>query len=234
MLTKKIKYNSQVALMFIVFLLVLFSLVFRFIGDMRSESIKKKADEIERQRIKTEFISTIENQYKQMEKLYQAKEYDKVIEVIKVFNQYGKSDYKDLAKIKKEIRLFYLKKKLDFIPKIHLNEYMQLSKDMEIEEDKSTQVFIRIPRYGQYFYPSDFPILLEGIALSLTGDFSDSIIWTSSIDGEIGRGKRLSVRLSIGEHIITATGTNTVTTGSMETLLYIEADPVFIKNNTRN
>ncbi len=215
--------------MIAVFSFVLFNLVFKLIGEIRSESIKKEAALIEQQRVKTQFISNIEEQYKQMQKLYQAKEYKKVIEIIKVFNQNGKSDYKDLAKIKKEIRLFYLKKKLDFIPKIHLNEYVQLSKDIEIEEDNSTQVFIRTPRYGQYFYTSDFPILLEGVALSLSGDFSDAIVWTSSVDGNLGKGKQLSVRLSIGKHQITATGTNGMTTGTMETPIYIEKDPDYIK-----
>ncbi len=215
--------------MIAVFSFVLFNLVFKLIGEIRSESIKKEAALIEQQRVKTQFISNIEEQYKQMQKLYQAKEYKKVIEIIKVFNQNGKSEYKDLAKIKKEIRLFYLKKKLDFIPKIHLNEYIQLSKDIEIEEDNSTQVFIRTPRYGQYFYTSDFPILLEGVALSLTGDFSDTIVWTSSVDGDLGKGKQLSVRLSIGKHQITATGTNGMTTGTMETPIYIEKDPDFLK-----
>lgn len=234
MLSSKKKYSIQVALMFAVFFLVLSSLVFRLIGEMRSESIREEAEQIEKQRIKTQFLSNIEDQYQQMQKLYQAKEYEKVIDMIKVFNQYDRSDYKELATIKKEIRLFYLKKKLDFIPKIHLNEYIQLSKDIEIEEDNSTQVFIRTPRYGQYFYPSDFPILLEGIALSVTGDFSEDILWTSSIDGNLGKGKQLAVRLSIGDHQITATGTNGMTTGTMETRIYIEKDPVFIKQHTKN
>ncbi len=234
MLSTKTKYSIQIALMLAVFTLVLFSLVFKLIGEMKTESIQKEIEQVEKQRIKEEFISTIEAQYKEILKLYEAKEYKKAIEIIKVFNRHDKSDYKDLAKIKKEIRLFYLKKKLDFIPKIHLNEYMQLSKDIEIEEDLSTQVFIRIPRYDQYFYPSDFPILLEGVALSLTGDFSKDIVWTSSIDGILGKGKQLYVRLSIGEHKITATGTNGITTGSMETRIYIEKDPVFLKESNKN
>ncbi len=234
MLSSKKKYFIQVALMLAVFFLVLYSLVFKLIGEIRSESIRKEAEQIETQRIKTQFLSNIEDQYQQMQKLYQAKEYEKVINMIKVFNQYERSDYKNLANIKKEIRLFYLKKKLDFIPKIHLNEYIQLSKDIEIEEDNSTQVFIRTPRYGQYFYPSDFPILLEGIALSVTGDFSEDIVWVSSIDGDLGRGKKLPVRLSIGEHKITALGTNGMTTGTMETRIYIERDPVFIKQHIKN
>ena len=234
MLSSKKKYSIQVALMLIVFFLVLSSLVFKLIGEMRSESIRKEAEQIEKQRIKTQFLSNIEDQYQQMKKLYQAKEYEKVITMIKVFNQYDRSDYKELPLIKKEIRLFYLKKKLDFIPNIHLNEYIQLSKEIEIEEDNSTQVFIRTPRYGQYFYPSDFPILLEGIALSVTGDFSEDIIWASSIDGNLGKGKQLPVRLSIGEHQITATGTNGMTTGTMETRIFIEKDPVFIKQPVRN
>ncbi len=234
MRSTKMKYSIQFALMIAVFSLVLVSLIFKFVGEIKIEAIQKKIEQVQKQRAKKEFISNIEDRYKEMKRLYQAKEYQKVIEIIKVFNQHGKSEYKDLAKIKKEIRLVYLKKKLDFIPKIHLNEYMQLSKDIEIEEDSSTQVFIRIPRYDQYFYPSDFPILLEGVALSITGDFSEDIVWTSSIDGNLGKGKQLSVRLSIGEHKITATGTNGITTGSMETRIYIEEDPVFLKEPSKN
>lgn len=234
MLSSKKKYSIQVALMLAVFFLVLSSLVFKLIGEMRSESMRKEAEQIEKQRIKTQFLSNIEDQYQQMQKLYQAKEYEKVINLIKVFNQYERSDYKELPTIKKEIRLFYLKKKLDFIPKIHLSEYIQLSKEIEIEEDNSTQVFIRTPRYGQYFYPSDFPILLEGVALSVTGDFSEDIVWASSIDGNLGKGKQLPVRLSIGEHQITAIGTNGMTTGTMETRIFIEKDPVFIKQPIKN
>lgn len=218
------KYSLQVALMLTVFSFVLFALVFKYVGEIKSESIEKKAAHIEKQRKKMEFITNIEDQYNQMKELYQAKEYEKVIKIIKVFNLYEKSDYKDLTKIKKEIRLFYLKKKMDFIPKIHLNEYIQLSKDIEIEEDNSTQVFIRKPRYGQYFYTSDFPLLLEGVALSITGDFSDDIVWISNVDGDLGKGKQLSIHLSIGEHQITATGTNGITTGTMETRIYIEKD----------
>ncbi len=122
-----------------------------------------------------------------------------------------------------------MKKKLEFIPKIHLNEYMKLSKDIDIEEDDSTEVFIRTPRYGQYFYTSDFPILFEAVALSVTGDFSDGIIWTSNIDGELGKGKRITVRLSIGEHQIKAIGTNGITSGSMMTRIFIEKEPDFLK-----
>ena len=126
MLSSKKKYSIQVALMLTVFFLVLFSLVFKLVGEIRSESIRKEAEQIEKQKLETQFLSNIEVQYQQMQKLYQAKEYEKVIDMIKVFNQYGRSDYKDLPAIKKEIRLFYLKKKLDFIQDIHLNEYLQL------------------------------------------------------------------------------------------------------------
>ena len=213
-----------------VFCFVLFNLLFKLVLDLRSESIREKAEQIEKQRIKSEFIARIDDQYDRLLKLYTAKEYEKVIEIIKVFNRYEQSDYKNLPGIKKEIRLFYLKKKLDFIPKIHLNEYMKLSKDIDIQEDESTEVFIRTPRYGQYFYTSDLPIQLEGIALSVTGDFSDGIVWTSDRDGELGKGKKIKVRLSVGEHQITATGTNTITFGSMVTRIFIEKDPDFLKN----
>ncbi|MCK5349796.1 MAG: hypothetical protein KAJ25_10425, partial [Desulfobacula sp.] len=162
--SKKTRYSIQIIVILAIFFFVLFNLVFKLIIDLRSESIQRKAVQHEKDRIKQEFIAKIDDQYNRLLKLYEAKEYDKAIEIIKVFNKYEKADYKNLSEIKKQIRLFYLKKKLEFIPKIHLNEYMKLSKDIDIEEDDSTEVFIRTPRYGQYFYTSDFPILLEGVA----------------------------------------------------------------------
>ncbi len=226
---KKTSYKLQIVIILAVFFFVLFNLVFKLIMDIRTESIRKKAEQLEKERIRTEFIASIDEQYDRLLKLYQAKEYEKVIELIKVFNKYEKAEYKDLPEIKKEIRLFYLKKKLEFIPKINLNEYMQLSKDIDIEEDDTTEVFIRTPRYGQYFYVSDLPIVLEGVALSIKGDFSDRIEWKSDVDGELGAGKRLAVELSVGTHTITATGSNGVTTGSMDTRIIVEKDPDFLK-----
>ena len=230
MASKKVVYSIQFVAILAVFSFVLFNLVFRLILDMRAEAEKKKAAELEAERVKQEFIVSIDKEYDRLVKLYKAKEYDKAIEIIKLFNKYDQSDYKDLPEIKKEIRLFYLKKKLEVIPKIHLDEYMKLSKDIDIADDKSTEVFIRKPRYGQYFYVSDFPITFEGVALSVTGDFSDKIVWTSNLDGEIGTGKTIRVSLSIGEHEITATASNGVTTGQMKTRIIVEKDPAFLKN----
>ncbi len=227
--SEKTKYSIQVVVILAVFFFVLFNLIFKLIIDMRAESIRKKAEALEKERIKQEFIVHIDDRYNQLIKLYQAKEYEKVIEIIKVFNQYDQENYKNLPEIKKEIRLFYLKKKLEFIPKINLNEYMKLSKDIDIDEDDSTEVFIRKPRYGQYFYTSDLPIELEGIALSIKGDFSDRIVWQSDIDGELGTGKKITANLSIGKHQITATSSNGITTGSMETHIIVENDPDFLK-----
>lgn len=233
MASQKTTYSIQIVIILAVFFFVLFNLVFKLIIDLRSESIKKRAEQIEMERVKQEFIAHIDDQYNKLLKLYQANEYDKAIEIIKVFNKYEKSDYKNLPEIKKEIRLFYLKEKLDFIPKIHLDEYVKLSKDIDIKEDDTTEVFIRTPRYGQYFYTSDLPIQLEGVALSVAGDFSDTIVWTSNIDGELGKGKKIAVRPSIGEHLITATGTNGKTTGTMQVRIYIEKDPDFLKKYIR-
>lgn len=227
-------YSIQVVIILAVFFFVLFNLVFKLVIDMRTQALEKKAQEAERERIKQEFIIKIDAQYNQLKKLYDAKEYDKAIEMIKIFNKFDKSDYKDLPEMKKAIRLFYLKKKMDFIPKIDLGEYMQLSKDIDIEEDDSTEVFIRTPRYGQYFYASDLPIVLEGVALSIVGDFSDQIIWTSSIDGELGKGKKIEANLSIGAHEIIAQSTNGVTTGTMSVRIYIEKNPDFLKEYNRN
>ena len=198
------------------------------------DPIKKKTEETQKLKVQEEFIAHIEDQYQELQRLYKAHEYEKAIDIIKLFNVHEKSDYKNLPEIKKEIRIFYLKKKLDFIPKIQIDEYMQLSKDIDIAEDDSTEVFIRTPRYGQYFYTSDFPILLEGVALSVQGDFSDTLVWTSNVDGRLGTGKKIDARPSIGEHEITATGTNGKTSGTMTTRIYIEKDPDFLKKHIRN
>ncbi|MFH2092247.1 MAG: hypothetical protein ABIJ31_07780 [Pseudomonadota bacterium] len=227
--SEKTKYSIQVVVILGIFFFVLFNLIFKLIVDLKSESILKKAEELEAQKIRQEFIAGIDDQYNQLLRLYQAKEYGKVIEIIKVFNKYEQSEYKNLPAIKKEIRLFYLKKKLDFIPKINLDEYIKLSNDIAIQEDDSTEVFIRTPRYGQYFYTSDLPIVLEGVALSIKGDFSDKIVWKSSVDGELGTGQKLSARLSVGEHEITATSSNGMTTGFMITRIVIGEEPAFLK-----
>lgn len=233
--TKKAKaYPFQIVIILTIFFFVLFNLVFRLVIDLRSDSLKKEAEQVEKEKIKKEFIVNIEDRYAQLLKLYEAKEYEKAIEIIKVFNKYGESDYRHLPDIKKEIRLFYLKKKLEFIPKIHLAEYMQLSKDIEIQEDDSTEVFIRTPRYGQYFYTSDLPINFEGVALSVKGDYSDQIVWSSSIDGELGTGKKIQANLSLGTHKITAVGSNGLTTGTMSTRIHIEKDPDFLKEYRRD
>lgn len=234
MLSRRTRYSIQLVLILSVFFFVLFNLVFKLIVDIKSEAIQKKAEETEKERARQEFSAHIEDHYQELQTLYRAHEYEKAIEIIKLFNTHEKPDYKDLAEIKKEIRLFYLKKKLDFIPRIQLDEYMQLSKDIDIAEDDSTEVFIRTPRYGQYFYTSDFPIQLEGVALSVQGDFSGTLVWTSSVDGKLGTGRKIDVRLSIGEHEITATGTNGKTTGSMSTRIYIEKDPDFLKKPVRD
>jgi hypothetical protein len=232
--SKKAAYSIQVVVILSIFCFVLFNLVFKLIIDLRAESIRKKAEQIEKDRIKHEFIVNIDDQYDRLLKLFQANEYSKAIEIIKVFNKYEKANYKDLPSIKKEIRLSALKKKLDFIPKIHLNEFMQLSKDIEIEQDDSTEVFIRTPRYGQYFYTSDLPIMLEGIALSVAGDFSEDLVWISNLDGKLGSGKKIAVTLSIGEHEITASGSNGITNGFMKTRVFIEREPDFLKKYNKN
>ena len=233
--TRKTVYSLKFIVILAVFFFVFFNLIFRLILDMRLEAERKEAQRLEAERIKQHFIASIDKHYEKFQKLYQAREYEKAIDIIKLFNKYEKSDYKDLAKIKKEIRMVYLKKKLDFLPKVNLDEYMRLSKDIDIEDDRATEVFIRKPRLGQYFYSSDFPIVFEGVALSISGDFSDRMVWTSSIDGDIGTGRRLLVaNLSIGEHEITATGSNGTTKGSMSTRIIVENDPDFLKKYRRN
>ena len=232
MLSRKAAYYIQVVIILSIFFFVLFNLMGKLMFDLKSDAVRKKAEEIEKARIKQEFIITIDEQYKQLLKLFEAKKYIDAIEIIKNFNKHEKSDYKNLPAIKKEIRLSALKKKLEFIPKIHLTEFMKLSNDIEIAQDDSTEVFIRTPRYGQYFYTSDFPITFEGTALSISGDFSKDLVWQSSLDGELGKGTKIAVTLSIGEHEITATGSNGITKGSMGTRIFIEKEPAFLKKYT--
>ena len=134
MLSRRTRYSIQLAVILSIFFFVLFNLVFKLIVDLRSESMQKEAEEAKIQRERLAFTVHIEDHYEELQRLYQAKEYEKAIEIIKLFNVHEKPDYKNLPEIKKQIRLVYLKKKLDFIPKIQLDEYMQLSKDIDIEE----------------------------------------------------------------------------------------------------
>ncbi|MCG8686263.1 MAG: hypothetical protein MI892_15400 [Desulfobacterales bacterium] len=227
MLSKKAKYAVQVTLMIFVFGVVLGALIYNYIGDRKVEVRKEQAEQVEKEKKRVEFVVKIEDHYIQLKEYYKAKDYDKAVEVIMLFVEYGEADYKDLTEMKEEIRKYYLKKKFDFIPKIDLNAYLpqQKEKEEKIEQDDSLEVFIQSPRYDQYFYPFDFPLRFEAIALSSEGDYSDDIVWTSSIDGVIGKGKLLFVRLSIGDHTITATSTDGVRTGKMETLIHMLEDP---------
>nr|NJM00885.1 hypothetical protein [Desulfobacula sp.] len=234
MLSRKTRYSIQLAMILSVFFFVLLNLIFRLMVDIKAESTKKNAEEEQKERARQEFTLHMEDHYRELQALYTSHEYEKAVDIIKLFNTHGQPDYKNLPEIKKEIRLFYLKKKLDFIPKIQLDEYMQLSKDIDIEGDDSTEVFIRTPRYGQYFYTSDFPIQLEGVALSVQGDFSHTLVWTSSVDGTLGTGRTIGIRPSVGEHEITATGTNGRTTGAMTTRIYIEKTPDFLQKQLRD
>lgn len=168
--SRKTTYSIQLVVILAVFFFVFFNLVFKLIVDLRSDPIKKRADQVETNM-----------------------------------------------------------KKQDIVPKLHLDESLKSSGDLDAEEHDSTEVFIRTPRYGRSFYPSDFPILFEGTALSVTGDFSDTIVWTSNLDGELGKGKKIAVRLSIGDHQITAAGTNKFTTGTMTTRIHVEKEPDFLK-----
>ncbi len=229
MLFKKISYVIQVVVILSIFFLVLFTLVNRLTVDLKSESIKKRAVQVEKERIKAEFIANINEQYDRLLKLFNAKEYDKATEIIKKFNKYEKSEYKNITEIKKKIRSFKLKKKMDLIPKIKLNEFMKKSRDTDIDKDDSVEVYIRAPRYGQNFYISDLPVLFEGVASSVRGDRSEEIVWSSNLDGELGKGKKISVRLSIGEHQIAAAGKNGTAKGSMSINIIIAKEPDFLK-----
>jgi hypothetical protein len=229
--SKKTKYSIQVVVILAIFFFVLFNLIFRLVMDYKAEAGREKAELLEKERVRLEFITNIDDQYKKLVNLYDAREYEKAIAIIKVFNKYGKPDYEDLARIKKEIRFASLKKTIESISKAPLNKYIKLSEEIDIDtdEDRTIEVLIRSPGYGYYFYESDFPVFLEGLALSISGDFSENIIWSSNLDGELGTGKKIAVNLSIGEHQLTATCSNGITKGQMETKIYIEKDPEFLK-----
>ena len=232
--SQKRRFSVKLIVILAIFFFVLFNLVFRLILDMRLEAKQREAERLEAERVKQQFIATIDKQYNRVVTLYQAREYDKAIDIIKLFNKYDQTEYRDLQTLKKDIRMGYLKKKFEFLSRIHLDEYVRVSKEIDIEDDQATEVFVRKPRFGQYFYASDFPIEFEGVALSVTGDFSDQVIWTSSIDGQIGQGSKLSIaRLSVGEHEITATASNGSTTGKMSIRIFIENDPEFLKKYRR-
>ncbi|MDP2896172.1 MAG: choice-of-anchor Q domain-containing protein [bacterium] len=70
-------------------------------------------------------------------------------------------------------------------------------------------VRITSPADGATFPNGDtFPILFEGTATDEDGDLSASLVWTSSIDGQIGVGASFSRTLSKGTHTITASATD--------------------------
>ena len=70
-------------------------------------------------------------------------------------------------------------------------------------------VFIITPSDGEQFEAGEL-ILFTGYARDLQeGEIpSASLVWKSSIDGEIGTGLLLPATLTEGEHVITLTATN--------------------------
>jgi len=77
------------------------------------------------------------------------------------------------------------------------------------------------------FYTVDSTIPLVGTVTDReNGNLSASIIWSSNIDGELGRGAAIRVsNLTVGEHVITATATDSggITSGATKTIT-INAD----------
>ncbi len=69
-------------------------------------------------------------------------------------------------------------------------------------------VIITSPADGRSF-PFDAVIVFEGSAADAEdGDLTGAIVWTSSVEGEIGRGGRLETSLIDGSHTITASVTD--------------------------
>lgn len=87
---------------------------------------------------------------------------------------------------------------------------------------------VRITSLGlNAYYTVDSTIPLVGTVTDReNGDLSPSIIWTSSIDGELGRGAAIrAANLTVGEHVITATATdNGGVIGTATRSIFINAD----------
>ena len=69
-------------------------------------------------------------------------------------------------------------------------------------------VTITLPASGGT-HPSGSPINFAGTAFdSLDGDITSSLVWASSLDGNIGTGGSFAAALSVGSHLVTASVTN--------------------------
>lgn len=88
------------------------------------------------------------------------------------------------------------------------------------EETKDTVVSITNVNYGQHYQQSEIKFL-KGTALAFNGDFSDQIIWESNIDGQLGTGRTIKVKLSRGTHYITAKADNGYEKGTDSTSITI-------------
>jgi hypothetical protein len=86
-----------------------------------------------------------------------------------------------------------------------------------IKGNNAPAIKINQPSEGQIF--TDDQVFLDGTADDLEdGDVTDSLVWTSSIDGEVAKGQQASVRLSRGVHTITARATDRLGAQSERTI----------------
>jgi len=87
-------------------------------------------------------------------------------------------------------------------------------------------VLITAPADGTTYSPSS-TINFTGTAEDTTdGDISADIIWTSSIAGEIGTGASISVSLGDGDHVITASATDSEdNTGTDSITIHVITEP---------
>ena len=66
-----------------------------------------------------------------------------------------------------------------------------------------------------------------------TVDFSDYIVWTSNIDGELGKGWSISPSLSVGKHVVTVTVTDTDGASASSSVEIDVGSTIYLPNITR-
>ena len=71
-------------------------------------------------------------------------------------------------------------------------------------------VTVTSPNNGAMFLDTDFVSLQAGATDVEDGDVSASLVWTSSLDGQLGTGASIATPLSEGVHTITATATDSL------------------------
>jgi hypothetical protein len=95
-------------------------------------------------------------------------------------------------------------------------------------ENSAPQVSIQSPVNGSSFTNDESIVLTATAADNEDGNLSQSIVWSSSVDGVLGTGASLSVTLSQGQHTITASVTDSgnLSSSSSVSINVNEATPV--------